>query len=423
MSPRRRVRTLVLFAALILSASLSVLAGPGGAGAAGADAPRIEARSWDLIDFRSGESLASSRPHVRLPMASTTKLMTAWLALHRLPAGRMVRAVDYQGDPTESLMGLRPGERVSVRDLLYGLILLSGNDAAETLAVATSGTVPRFVAGMNRVARRMGLKDTHYENPVGLDAPRHYTSASDLAALARRLMQIPRFRRIAGAREARLESLSPPRTIETTNSFLTDYPWARGIKTGHTLKSGYSLASDGRKHAAELIGAVIGAPAITARNLGSAKLLEWGFSLYRKNLPIRPGRTVIRVPVRYEDDRSLGLVSNRKVRLGVRDDQRLRVRVDAPEEVEGPIRRGERIGRARVLLDGEPVATVTLRAGRSVEAPTWFDRLKAGPMLVVAVLIVSILAICVILALTTFARKRRAARTRQRLRRAVRKRS
>jgi len=418
---RRPVRALLLAGALALPA---VASGPGPsaseqAAAAVPPGPRIEARAWNLIDFRSGESLASNRPHARLPMASTTKLMTAWLALRRLPMDRLVLAVDYKGDPSESLMGLKSGERVSVRDLLYGLILMSGNDAAETLAVATSGSEPRFVAEMNRAARRMGLRDTHYENPIGLDARRHYTCATDLTTLGRRLMRLPRFRRIAGARQARLESLSPPRTIETTDSFLKEYEWARGIKTGHTLRSGYSLVSDGRKHATELIGAAIGAPTVTARNEGSARLLEWGFDLYRKHLPIRPGRPVVRVPVRYEAERTLGLVSDRRVRLGVRADQKLRVKVNAPSEVEGPIRRGEALGRATVLLDGDRIATVILRAGHRIEAPTWLDKLKASPLLVPVVLV---LAVFVILVLTVLTRRRRTARTRQRLRRAVRKR-
>lgn len=350
-------------------------------------------------------------------MASTTKLMTAWLALHRLPPDRVVRAVDYRGDPSESLMGLKAGERVSVRDLLYGLILLSGNDAAETLAVAASGSVSAFVAEMNRTARRMGLSDTRYANPIGLDARRHFTSPADLATLGRRLMQLPRFRRIAGARKARLESLSPPRTVETTDSFLTEHPWATGIKTGHTLKSGYSLASAGRRHATELIGAAIGAPTITARNTGSARLLEWGFSLYSKRIPVRPGRAVLRVPVRYGGDRTLALVSRRKVRLGVRDDQKLRVALKAPDEVEGPIRRGQRLGTARVTLDGEPIATVPLLARNRIPAPTWLDRLAAGPVIPVALLLI---LFCAILAGTAYARRRRAAKARRKLQRAVR---
>lgn len=413
---RRTAFAAVLTLAVMLSACLL----PGGqASAATAEAPRIDAKAWTLIDFRSGESLASHRPHARLPMASTTKLMTAWLALRRLPPDRTVKAVDYRGDPSESLMGLKPGERVSVRDLLYGLMLLSGNDAAETLAVATSGSVRRFVAEMNGAARRMGLTNTHYANPIGLDARRHYTSPADLASLSRRLMQLPRFRRIARARVARLESLSPPRTIETTDSFLVENPWATGIKTGHTLKSGYSLASAGRRHATELIGAAIGAPTVTSRNLGSVRLLDWGFSLYRKRVPVRPGRAVARVPVRYAGDQTLALVSRRKVRLGVRADQNLRVVVKAPEQVEGPIRRGQRLGTVRITLDGAPIATVPLMARNRIEAPTWLDRLRAGPVLPVALLLI---LFCAILAVTAYARRRRAAKARRRLQRAVRRR-
>ncbi len=381
-------------------------------------APELNAKSWVMIDFRSGETLASHRPNARLPMASTTKLMTAWLAMRKLPWGRKVRAVDYRGDPAESLMGLEPGQLISVRDLLYGLMMVSGNDAAETLAVAASGSVKRFVAEMNGAAKKMGLENTHYENPIGLDGPRQFTSAADLATLGRTLMRIPRFRPIAGARVARLRSYSPPRVIETTDSFLKSFGWARGIKTGHTSKARYVLASDGRRKAAELIGAVIGAPTELARNVESARLLDYGFSLYDKEVPIRPGRPVTQVPIRYEDG-TLGLISKRRVRIGVRAEQELDVAIDAPERVEGPIGKGERLGRATVTLDGERIATVPLLAAHAVEAPTVFDRLLEEPLLPIAALLV---AMSGILAVVVFTRRRHTARAKQRLQRAVRKR-
>lgn len=380
--------------------------------------PDLNAKSWALIDFRSGEPLASHRPDRRLPMASTTKMMTAWLALRKLPLDKKVRAVDYRADPVESLMGLEPGQRISVRDLLYGLMMVSGNDAAQTLAVAASGSVKRFVAQMNRAARRMGLQNTHYENPIGLDGKRHYTSAADLATLGRTVMKDPRLRKIAGARTARLTSYSPPLVITTTNSFLTNYSWARGIKTGQTMKAGYVLASDGRRRATELVGAVIGAPTELARNVESARLLDYGFSLYTKRLPVRPGRPVIRVPIRFEDG-SLGLVSKRPVRIGTRADQRLDVSVVSPDEVEGPIRKGTRMGRATVTLDGERIASVPLLAAHSVEAPTILDRLLDEPLVPIAALILVLFAI---LAVIVFTRRRHTTRARQRLQRAMRKR-
>ena len=164
----------LIVAVTLLAGSLAPAAVPGTAAAP----PRLEAASWALIDARTGESLAGKAADRRLPMASTTKMMTAYLALRNLPMNEVVRAADYQGAPVESLMGLEPGQRVSVRDLLYGLILLSGNDAAVTLAEAVSGTVPRFVALMNRTAARLGLSNTSYEDPIGLDGERQYSSAA-----------------------------------------------------------------------------------------------------------------------------------------------------------------------------------------------------------------------------------------------------
>lgn len=403
---------LTLLFGLVLGLSPSIAS-------AAAGHPRIPAKAWVLNDLRTGETLTSHRPRARLPMASTTKLMTAWLVLHRLPYHRRVRAVDYRGDPSESLMGLTRGERVSVRDLLYGLILLSGNDAAETLAIATSGSRRRFVAEMNHEARSMGLRDTHYENPVGLDSKRHYTSARDLAVLGRRLMEIPRFRRIARSRQATLTSVHPVREIETIDTFLIENPWATGIKSGHTLSSGYSLVSSGRRHAADLIGAELGAPSMAARNEGSSDLLRWGFALYSKRTPLRAQRAVARIPVRFEGSRTLDLVPDHTVRLGVRKDQTLDVKVTAPDRVEGPIHHGQHLGTARVVVDGKVIERVGLHARDRIEAPTWVDRLKESKILLAAILA---LIICAILAATAYSRRRRAAKARRRLRRAVRKR-
>jgi D-alanyl-D-alanine carboxypeptidase len=131
--------------------------------------PRLAARSWGVVDARSGDVLTSHAGNRELPIASTTKLMTAYVAMSDLPLDRIVRAQPYQAEYGESLMGLRAGERISVRDLLYGLILRSGNDAAHTLAIAAAGSERRFVAEMNRYAAALGLSHTHYANPVGLD--------------------------------------------------------------------------------------------------------------------------------------------------------------------------------------------------------------------------------------------------------------
>jgi D-alanyl-D-alanine carboxypeptidase (penicillin-binding protein 5/6) len=306
-------------------------------------------------------------------VASTTKLMTAYLALHELPLRRVVRAAPYAAIPGESLLGLSAGQRISVRDLLYGLILRSGNDAAFTLARAVAGSEARFVRQMNLRAAALGLADTHYSNPIGLDEPGNYSSPRDLVALSRRLLQIPAFARLADSRRAVLRSLRPPRTIYTRNTLLLREPWANGVKTGHTLGAGYVLVGSGSRKGVELISAVLGAPSEAERDLDSLELLDYGFSLYRQRRPLRRGQELASPEIRYSGG-ELPLLAARTLRVGVRRGQRLSVRVRAPEEVEGPLRGGRRLGTAVVYVDGRRAGAVGLLASRPVPEASTLDR-------------------------------------------------
>lgn len=359
-----------LLAALLTAALLT-----GAPAAAAAEPPRLEARAWALIDAKSGDVLASHAASRRLPIASTTKLMTAYVALHELPPGEIVRAAPYSPIYGESLLELRPGQRISVRDLLYGLILRSGNDAAYDLALAAAGSESAFVRQMNLRAAALGLSDTHYANPIGLDQAGNYSSALDLTALTRRLLGEPAFARIAASRSAELRSLRPVRRIETINDFLLEEPWATGVKTGHTFDAGYVLVGAGRRKGVELISAVLGTWTATARDLETARLLEYGFSKYRKRVPIHAGQALAKPSIRYSGG-ELPLRSGRTVAVGLRRGQRLTVRVKAPEEVEGPLHRGTRLGRAVVLVDGRPAASVPLRAGRAVPKASVLERVR-----------------------------------------------
>ena len=381
--------------------------------------PKLEARSWVLVEARTGEVLASNSVDVELPMASTTKLMTAYLAIRRLDPARLVRVGSYPADPVESVMGLEAGQRVSVRDLLHGLVMLSGNDSAVALARAISGNVPRFVELMNRTAGRLGLDSTGYRNPIGLDAPGHLSTASDLAKLSLILMRMPRFRELAREREAILTSYRPPVEIETTNDFLLTYPWANGIKTGATIRAGYLLASAGSRKGVELIGVVMGAASELARDVESARLLEWGFDLYRERIPLSRGQVAIEVPVRLRGE-ELGLVPRSNIRVGVRDDQALEVGYEIPDEVEGPIRRGARIGRAIIVVDGERVRIAPLLASSAVSAPTVTEEVLAA--VEENLLLVGIAGFAILLAALAFGQSRKR-KAREALRRIGRKRT
>jgi D-alanyl-D-alanine carboxypeptidase (penicillin-binding protein 5/6) len=361
--------------AVLLALALWLTPGAAAAPPAGTGPQGVEAKAWTVVDARSGDVLSSHAASRHLAIASTTKLMTAYVALKELPLDKVVRAAPYSPIYGESLMGLKAGERVSVRDLLYGLILVSGNDAAHTLAIRAAGSEARFVGQMNRYAAALGLADTHYANPVGLDQRGNYSSAADLASLARRLLREPVFAKIADSRTTLLRSLRPPRRIETLNDLLYMAPWATGVKTGHTFDAGYVLVGSGQKKGVRLVSVAIGAPTEETRFTDNLALLEWGFSQYERRLPIQRGQDLADPEIRYSGGR-LPLRATRSLQVGVRRGQQLDVRVRAPREVEGPLRRGARLGEATVFVAGRKVGSVPLRSSRAVPEASLFDRAR-----------------------------------------------
>jgi serine-type D-Ala-D-Ala carboxypeptidase (penicillin-binding protein 5/6) len=371
-----------------------------------AQPPRIEARAWMLIDARTGEPLVSHAAKRRLPIASTTKLMTAYVVLKELPLDRIVRARRYLSEYGESLLGLRVGQRISVRDLLYGLILRSGNDAAYDLALAAAGSERRFVGQMNRYAAALGLADTHYANPIGLDQRGNHSSARDLAALTERLLSIPAFARIADARSAVLRSVRPRRRIESINELLQMAPWVTGVKTGHTFGALYVLVGSGQRRGVKLISVAIGAPTDEDRFRDDFDLLRYGFAQYRRRLPVRAGQALAEPSIRYSGG-ELPLRAARSVAVGVRRGQRVSVRVRGPGEVEGPVRRGARLGTATVFVDGLRTAAVPLLAGRGLPRASAFDRARSFAE---DNLVALGIAACVILIAVVFVLRRRFSR-------------
>ncbi len=335
---------------------------------AGAQAPSPDGRAWLVVDADDGKQLAAHDADASLPVASTTKLMTAYLALRDLPLRRRLTAPGYQPIPGESLMGLHPGERDTVHDLLYGMLLPSGNDAAVTLADGVAGSVPAFVAKMNRAAVRLGLTETHYSTPVGLDSPGNYSSARDLVALTRILRRDALFRKIVDTRRKTVRGGAEVRHLLNTNELLGEVRYVTGVKTGSTIDARHVLVSSATRHGVTLVAALLGASTEEARDEGSFALLRYGFSRYHRRLPLRRGRPADRVGVSFED-RSLGLRADRTVRIWARGDQRVRVRVDASGAVTGPIAAGRRVGTASVYLDGRREGTVALLASRAIPAP------------------------------------------------------
>jgi len=386
-----------LVAAMLVPAAAA--AGPGGA-----RAPRIDAASWLLIDLKDQAKLAAHAPRARRPIASTTKLMTAYLALSRSRMSDVLVVPDYEPEPAESLAGLSAGERLTVHDLLVAMMLPSANDAAFTVAAGVSGSEAAFVAAMNRAASRLDLDRTHYANPIGLDAKGNYSTAADLSTLAQELLADKRFRRIVAMPRATLRSGDHDRVVTTTNTLLLSDPTVDGVKTGHTLEAGYVLVASAKRDGVPLLAAVLGAPSEAARDADAERLLDYGYSLYGRQRPLVRGGAETAASVRYED-RPLALVARRGVSVQARDDQRVRVATDGPTEVEGPVAAGQRLGTATVTVDGRFVDRVPLVAGRAIAAPTLIDRV-GGPAVAILIVVVAI----VILAVAAIALRRRGGR-------------
>jgi serine-type D-Ala-D-Ala carboxypeptidase (penicillin-binding protein 5/6) len=348
---KRAALTLATLAVLVATAPAAAAERPPDVGSAAAAI---------VVDGRNGEVMLARNVDSRRSIASTTKLMTALLALERAGPREVFTAPPYDALPPESRIDLRAGERMMVGDLLEALLLESANDAAVTLAEGISGSREAFVAEMNERAAELGLDDTSYANPIGLDDPANYSTARDLATLSLRLMRRPRFRRIVDMAEAELESGERPRVVDNRNGLVARHPWVTGIKTGHTIQAGDVLVGSAKgRGGARVISVVLGEPSEEARDADTLALLRWGLGRFDRVRAVDPGRPLAQADIEYHDERA-PLVPRRPAVVLRREGERVRRRVRAPEELEGPIPAGRRVGSVTVLVDGSPVRRVPL---------------------------------------------------------------
>jgi serine-type D-Ala-D-Ala carboxypeptidase (penicillin-binding protein 5/6) len=314
-----------------------------------------------VVDGRNGEVMFAKRPDERRAIASTTKLMTALLALERTRPSQVFTAPGYDAMPAESRINLRAGERMTVQDLLEALLLESANDAAAAIAENVSGSRDAFVAEMNARAQELGLENTSYANPIGLDDPANYSTARDLATPARVLLDRPRFARVVDMPVAELESGAVPRVIDNRNTLVASTPWVTGVKTGYTMNAGNVLVGSAKGRGdAKVISVVLGEPSEEARDADTLALLTWGLGQFRRVRVLDPKRALARADIRYYDDKQARLVPRRGAVLTIRRGEQVRRRIRARDELEGPLPAGSRAGRVTVLVDGERVRRVAL---------------------------------------------------------------
>ena len=337
-------------------------------GARAAEPPDVALASYVIADGRDGRILAERDADAPRAIASITKMMTAYLALE---AGALSKTYTVPVAATrigESTAGLRAGRRVSGRDLLEGLMVPSANDAAETLAIGIAGSEAAFVRRMNRTAKELGMHDTVYRAPYGLDVEGQHSTAADQLILARLLMDDAGLRSIVRLRSAVVAGVR--RT--TANTMLGVYAGADGVKTGHTGDAGWCLAATARRGGRRIFVVGLGAADQATRDREIGRLLDWGFSQLHGVVAVRSGTVGGRVPLPYGG--SVDALVARTLRLTVRPGERLRLRYRLTA-ARPPLAKGDPIGTVEVLSGSAVAATSPLVAARDVAAPGLFDRL------------------------------------------------
>ena len=332
------------------------------AGAAGGPPP-LPVSAAALIEESTGQSLYDRNADAELAVASATKLMTALVTLHHAELRQMFTDPNYYPSSEDSQIGLVPGERMSVHDLLIGMMLPSGDDAAEDLAYNVGhGSVARFEAMMNARARELHLTHTHYTTPIGLDTPGNHSSARDLVTLARYdLRTEPFFKAIVAKPRAVLRTGNHVRSVNNRNDLVGRYPWINGVKTGHTRDAGYVLVASGTRNGMTLIGAVLGTPSEAARDAAALALLNYGFANFRLRTPVRAGQVLARPAVKDVAGRRVRLLAASTYTHVFPRSARVRVRVHAPAQLVGPLPAHAVIGSAAVLENGRVQARIPLR--------------------------------------------------------------
>lgn len=371
-----------LFCLGVLSTVLAMLVPVTGAHAAAPlpAAPLLSADSYLLIDYVSGEVLASKEPDKRIEPASLTKLMTAFIVSEELQRGSVTLdepvmiSAEAQAMPG-SRMFIEAGKLVALEDLLRGLIIQSGNDASVALAEHIAASERGFVDMMNRTAENLGMTATHFANSSGLPDPEHYTTASDLAIIAKAIIrQHPDTYALYSEREFTFNDI----TQKNRNTLLWRDDTVDGMKTGHTDAAGYCLVASAVREDMRLISVVLGTASDKARISESQKLLNYGFRFFRTRQVYSAGEQIseARVWMGQQEQLGLGVAEDMYVTLPRDAFDNLQTRIEVNAYLRAPIRIGQEVGRSVLLVNDDIVSEVPLLALQNVEEGGIFTRMK-----------------------------------------------
>ena len=341
-------------------------------------APAIAASAYLLVDVNSGQPLLAHNAQARVEPASLTKLMTAYLVFTALKEKRIrldqvvpvsPRAVNAQG----SRMFIEPRKPVTVDELIRGMIVQSGNDAAIALAEAVAGSEEAFAGLMNREAKRLGLRNTHFTNSTGMPGPQHYSNAEDLALLASAVIRdFPDHYPLYSLKEYRYNNI----TQANRNRLLWSDPAVDGMKTGYTEAAGYCLVTSARRGERRLLSVLLGATGDAARAVESQKLLNYGFQSWDGMRLYAANAAVATLPVYKGAANAVkaGFLSDLHLALPKGLGERLKATVESMQPLVAPISAGQRVGTMKLTVDGQPFREIPVVALEDVAPAGIFGR-------------------------------------------------
>ncbi len=353
---KKRILTILIIIALVFSIFTIYIYS--------AQNPGLSARAATLYEPETETFVYSKNENERLAMASTTKIMTALIALESLDSNELIEipreAVGIEG----SSLYLEEGEVLSAESLIYGLMLGSANDAAAALAIEISGSTEEFASLMNQKARDFGLSDTNFKNPHGLDDEEHYTTAHDLAKIAAEALKNEKFKEISSCYKKRIESSEKSRLVVNHNKLLKSYDGCVGVKTGYTKKSGRSLVSAAEREGLTLIAVTIDAPNDWSDH---TELLDLGFSMLQKRALAVSGEYKFTLPV-LDGENAFVSVSNKDSLFKIfnKSDADFDVNIKLNRFFAAPISKGDVLGELIFSKDGKELARLPLTADYDV---------------------------------------------------------
>ncbi len=341
-------------------------------------APGLAAKSYMLIDYNTGKVIAEHNSNERLEPASLTKMMTAYLVssemkFRNLTPEDMVPISTRAHKAIGSRSFLEPGSSVSVRDLMYGLVVQSGNDASIALAEHVGGSEEGFVSMMNQMAQRLGMKDTHFTNSTGLPSPDHYTTARDMAVLSRAVIRDhPNHYKLYSVEEYTFNGI----TQKNRNTLLLRDPTVDGIKTGHTNSAGYCLVASAKRGDMRLISVLLGARNEQLRSTESLRALNYGFRFFETiklasaNKKLGDARvwggTLDNVAMATKDDKYVTLPTGQSAAISRE--------MHLSRDLVAPIAEGQELGLLKVKLENKLIAELPIVAIQPVEQAGFFSR-------------------------------------------------